>query len=106
MNVEVPQRRPNEKSEDDRVQPFQVDALDVRGRTVRLGPALNGVLAHHHYPDPVARVVAEATTLGVLLGSTLKDAGRFILQTQTDGAIDMIVVDLNGKLVVLGYCVF
>jgi molecular chaperone Hsp33 len=94
MNVEIPQRRPSEKSEDDQVQPFQVDALDVRGRTVRLGPALNGVLAHHDYPDPVARVVAEATTLGVLLGSTLKDAGRFILQTQTDGAVDMIVVDV------------
>lgn len=94
MNVEIPQRRPSEKSEDDQVQPFQVDALDVRGRTVRLGPALNGVLAHHAYPDPVARVVAEATTLGVLLGSTLKDAGRFILQTQTDGAVDMVVVDV------------
>lgn len=94
MNVEIPQRRPNEKSEDDQVQPFQVDALDVRGRIVRLGPALSGVLAHHSYPQPVARLVAEATTLGVLLGSTLKDAGRFILQTQTDGAVDMIVVDI------------
>ncbi len=106
MNVEIPQRRPNEKSEDDQVQPFQVDALDVRGRIVRLGPALSGVLAHHTYPDPVARLVAEATTLGVLLGSTLKDAGRFILQTQTDGPVDMVVVDITAPDRVRAYARF
>jgi len=106
MNVEIPQRRPRENPDDDQVQPFQVDALDVRGRIVRLGPALSGVLAHHSYPDPVARLVAEATTLGVLLGSTLKDAGRFILQTQTDGPVDMIVVDVTAPDRVRAYARF
>ncbi len=31
--------------------------------------------------------------LGVLLGSALKFEGRFILQTQTDGPVRMLVVD-------------
>ncbi len=106
MNVEIPQRRPRENPDDDQVQPFQVDALDVRGRIVRLGPALSGVLAHHEYPDPVARLVAEATTLGVLLGSTLKEEGRFILQTQTDGPVDMIVVDVTAPDRVRAYARF
>lgn len=78
---------------DDAVLPFQVDALDIRGRTVRLGPALDAVLAHHDYPAPVKRVLGEAVALTALLGSSLKFDGRFILQTQTDGPVDMVVVD-------------
>src|SRR5688572_17098702 len=95
MNVQIPERRPNDQAVDDSVQAFQVDALDVRGRVARLGPMLDGVLANHDYPAPVARLLAEATTLAVLLGSTLKDVGRFTLQTQTDGPVDMIVVDIT-----------
>ncbi|MEW6123869.1 MAG: Hsp33 family molecular chaperone [Pseudomonadota bacterium] len=78
---------------DDAVLPFQVDALDIRGRVVRLGPALDAVLAHHNYPAPVKRVLGEAVALTALLGSSLKFEGRFILQTQTDGPVDMVVVD-------------
>ncbi|MFG1300537.1 Hsp33 family molecular chaperone [Xanthobacter sp. V3C-3] len=78
---------------DDIVTPFQVDALDLRGRTVRLGATLDAVLAHHDYPPSVKRVVGEAVTLAVLLGSSLKFEGRFILQTQTDGPVDMVVAD-------------
>lgn len=78
---------------DDIVTPFQVDALDLRGRTVRLGATLDAVLAHHAYPPSVKRVVGEAVTLAVLLGSSLKFEGRFILQTQTDGPVDMVVAD-------------
>ncbi|MFS8036830.1 Hsp33 family molecular chaperone [Xanthobacter sp. AM11] len=78
---------------DDIVTAFQVDALDLRGRTVRLGATLDAVLAHHDYPPAVKRVVGEAVTLAVLLGSSLKFEGRFILQTQTDGPVDMVVAD-------------
>lgn len=82
-----------EAAADDIVTPFQVDALDLRGRLVRLGPTLDAVLAHHDYPVPVKRVVGEAVTLAILLGSALKFEGRFILQTQTDGPVDMVVAD-------------
>src|SRR5690606_34156398 len=94
MNIRVPERRPSDQTQDDSVQAFQVDALDVRGRVARLGPVIDELLARHDYPAPVARLVAEAATLAVLLGSTLKDIGRFTLQTQTDGPVDMIVVDI------------
>ena len=53
---------------DDAVLPFAVEALDVRGRAVRLGPAIDTLLARHAYPDAVARVLAEASALAVLLG--------------------------------------
>lgn len=86
-------RAASEAAQDDIVTAFQVDALDIRGRTVRLGPTLDALLAHHAYPPAVKRVVGEAVTLAVLLGSSLKFEGRFILQTQTDGPVDMVVAD-------------
>ena len=81
--------------QDDAVLPFSVEPLDVRGRVVRLGPAIDTLISRHGYPDAVARVVGEAAALTVLLGSSLKFEGRFQLQTKTDGAIEMIVVDFD-----------
>ena len=83
------------QTEDDCVLPFAVEGLDVRGRVVRLGPALDTILRRHAYPPPVARVLGEATALTALLGSALKFNGRFQLQTRTDGVIDMLVVDFD-----------
>lgn len=80
---------------DDTVLPFAVEALDVRGRTVRLGDELDTMLARHRYPDAVARLVGEATALTALLGTSLKIEGRFQLQTKTDGPVDMVVVDFD-----------
>ena len=80
---------------DDVVLPFAVEALDVRGRVVRLGEAVDTILMRHGYPDVVARAIGEAAALAALLGSSLKFSGRFQLQTKTDGPIDMLVVDFD-----------
>ncbi len=73
--------------------PFEVAQLDLRGRVVRLGPVVDEILARHAYPQPIAKLVGEAVVLTVMLGSALKIDGRFILQTQTDGPLRMLVVD-------------
>ena len=80
---------------DDAVLPFSVEALDLRGRLARLGPALDAILTRHAYPEPVARLLGEAAALTVLLGTALKFDGRFQLQTRTDGVVDMLVVDFD-----------
>lgn len=80
---------------DDAVLPFSVEALDLRGRVVRLGPSIDTILRRHGYPDPVARLLGEAAALTVLLGSSLKLTGRFQLQTKTDGPVAMLVVDFE-----------
>jgi molecular chaperone Hsp33 len=80
---------------DDGVLPFAVEALDMRGRIARLGPALDVILTRHAYPAPVAQLLGEAAALCVLLGTTLKDKGRFQLQTRTDGVVDLLVVDFD-----------
>jgi molecular chaperone Hsp33 len=93
--TDIPVRAPAQTSTDDTVQPFEVAALDLRGRVVRLGPAVNEILSGHNYPPPVAKLLGEAITLTVMLGSALKIEGRFILQTQSDGPVRMLVVDFR-----------
>jgi len=94
------------ESGDDTVLPFAVETLDVRGRSVRLGEAIDQILRRHNYPTPVARVLGEAVVLASLIGSSLKFEGRFILQTQTDGPVNLIVVDLQTPNGVRGYARF
>src|SRR5882757_4856755 len=93
--IAVPTREPAATSVDDTILPFAVEALDVRGRVVRLGPLVDTILRSHAYPIPVARLLGEAIVLTVMLGSVLKFEGRFILQTQTDGPVRMLVVDFR-----------
>src|SRR3954462_8590514 len=92
-DIAIPSRAPADISADDTILPFEVSALDLRGRVVRLGPAVDTILESHDSPQPVAKLLGEAIVLGVLLGSALKFEGRFILQTQTDGPVRMLVVD-------------
>src|SRR5262245_9114255 len=94
-HTEIPVRAPAATSADDTVLPFEVPALDLRGRVVRLGPLVDEILARHDYPAPVAKLLGEATALAVLLGSALKFEGRFMLQTQTDGPVRMLIVDFR-----------
>src|SRR5262245_61811912 len=93
IEVAIPSRAPDATPAEDAILPFEVASLDLRGRVVRLGPSLDDILAAHDYPLPVAKLLGEAIALTVLLGSSLKFEGRFILQTQTDGPVRMLVVD-------------
>lgn len=93
-------------SGEDCVLPFQVDALDARGRVVKLGPVVDAILHRHAYPAAVSRLLGEAITLTVLLGSSLKFEGRFQLQTRTDGPVDLLVVDFSAPSDVRAYARF
>ncbi len=84
-------------AKDDAIRPFQVDALDIRGRAIQMGPVLDAILSRHDYPAPVSRLLGEAIVLAVLLGSSLKSDARFTLQTKTDGAVSMLVVDYRAN---------
>lgn len=86
---------PTTPTGDDAVLPFAVEALDVRGRVVRLGPAIDTLLGRHDYPPAVSRLLAEAVALTALIGTSMKFEGRFILQTQSDGPVSMLVVDFD-----------
>lgn len=91
---------------DDHVVPFQVEGLDVRGRAVQIGPLLDAILARHDYPTPVARLLAEAIVLTVLLGTSLKFEGKFTVQTKGDGPVDLLVADFTTPENVRAYARF
>lgn len=81
---------------DDLSLPFQVEHCDVRGRLVRLGPAIDGVLERHGYPEPVARLLAEAMALVATMATALKFDGVFSLQAKGDGPVSTLVADCRG----------
>ena len=78
---------------DDVVVPFAVEPLDIRGRAIQVGPMLDSILERHDYPEDVAFLASELIVLAILLGSSLKFEGHFILQTQSSGPVSLAVVD-------------
>jgi len=91
---------------DDLVQPFQIEPFALRGRLVRLGPAIDSILTQHAYPAPVAQMLGEAITLAVALAGALKYEGIFTLQTKGDGPIKMMVADVTTAGALRGYAQF
>lgn len=90
----------------DLLQPFLIDARSIRGRLVRLGPALDALLAGHDYPPAVAARLAESAALAATLAGALKYSGIFTLQIQADGAIPLLVVDITSEGDLRGYARF
>ena len=94
---------PSHTAPDDLVQPFRIDPFALRGRLVRLGPAIDRILSQHDYPEPVATMLGEAITLAVVLAGALKYEGIFTLQTKGDGPIRLMVADVSTTGALRGY---
>jgi len=95
-----------QRSAGDQALPFQLDALGVRGRLVRLGSSLDAVIERHGYPLAVARPLAEAMVLCAALATSLKYDGIFTLQISGDGPIRLLVTDLTTDGALRGYAQF
>jgi molecular chaperone Hsp33 len=85
----------------DRLLGFTLPDRHARGRAVRLGPALEQILAAHDYPPAIRHLLAEALVLTALLGGLLKgEGGQLTIQAQADGSVvELLVCDyLDGAL--------
>jgi molecular chaperone Hsp33 len=82
---------------DDMVQPFQIEKSHLRGRLIRLGPALDTILKKHAYPLPVARLLSETVAAATALAFSLKYEGKFTLQSKGDGPVSLLVADVTSK---------
>ncbi|MBO0749465.1 MAG: Hsp33 family molecular chaperone HslO [Porphyrobacter sp.] len=85
----------------DRLLQFTLPDRNARGRVVRLGPALEDVLAAHPYPPALKHLLSEALVLTALMGALLKDDGsQLTLQAQADnGIVSLLVCDYrSGEL--------
>ena len=92
---------------EDRVLPFQIDGLDIRGRVIRLGKSVETILGAHKYPKPIADILSEAMGLTVALASGLKYDGVFSLQAISEGddagPIKALVSDITSEGGLRGY---
>lgn len=70
------------------------------GRLVRLDETINTIIDKHQHPRQINAILAEFSALGALLASLMKYDGLFTLQTQSDGQVPMVVVDVSsdGKI--------
>jgi len=90
----------------DLIQPFQIASGAFRGRLVRLTASLDEILAGHDYPEPVARLLAEALALAAALAGSLKYDGLFTLQIKGDGPVSLLVADITSGGDLRGYAKF
>lgn len=93
-------------AQDDLILPFRLENRHVRGKLVRLGASITEILSRHDYPQPVSELLGEAACLAALMGGSLKFDGRFILQTQSDGPVSMMVADFVTPGDLRGYARF
>ena len=88
---------------DNLLQPFQIESMAAQGRLVRLGDAVDKVLAAHDYPADVARVLGEALAIAGVIAGTLKFDGVLTFQIKGDGAVNILVVDVTSDGALRGY---
>lgn len=93
---------------DDFVLPFEVERTGLRGRLVRMGPAIDLVMKRHDYPPVISALLGEALVLACCLASTLKfDDGFFTLQARgAGGPVRMLVADITSDGEFRGYVGF
>lgn len=86
--------------EDDIVLPFRTEKSRAVGRLVRLGPSVDTILSRHGYPEPVSEALAQALALTAMLSAALKPGGKLSLQTKTEGALRVLIsdIELPGRL--------
>jgi molecular chaperone Hsp33 len=85
----------------DRLLGFTIADRAARGRIVRLDAVLGEILAAHAYPDPIARLLAEAIALTALLGALFRpEGGQLTLQAKGEGGpVKLLVADyMEGAL--------
>jgi molecular chaperone Hsp33 len=84
------------------VQAFVFEDLSVRGAVVRLEETWQQVVAQHHYPESIERLLGDSVAATVLLASGLKGRPSISLQLQGDGPVKLLLVQCSGALKVRG----
>lgn len=79
----------------DTLQRFLFDDCEIRGEHLQLEQSFRDILANHHYPPGVARLLGEFLVAAGLLSATLKFKGTLILQVRGNGEIPLLMAEAN-----------
>lgn len=79
----------------DTLQRFLFENSNVRGIFVHLGNSYQAALSRYDYPEAVGRELGRALAATTLLSATIKFDGSLIMQTQSEGPINMLVAQCS-----------
>jgi molecular chaperone Hsp33 len=84
-------------SGNDRILGFTIPGRGARGRVVRLDGVLGEILSAHAYPEPIARLLAEALVLTAMLGDLFRPTdGQLTVQAKGKGGpVRLLVSDFR-----------
>src|SRR5438874_12889049 len=72
---------------------FLIENTPVRGGWVRLDHTYREVLSRHDYPVVLRRMLGELLAATALIASNLKFKGSVIVQLQSSGPLQLLVVE-------------
>ncbi len=90
----------------DALLPFLIDNRGVRGFAVRLGSGLDAMFGWRQYPADVRRLLSEALAATPLLAADLPSGARFNLQFQGQGALKLLVTQIDSDFNLRGMAKF
>jgi molecular chaperone Hsp33 len=77
---------------------FMCDGAPVRGEIVSIGTAWQAVLERRNDPPAVRRILGDFVGAATLLSASLKFDGTLIIQAQSKGPIQLLVVECKSDL--------
>ena len=81
----------------DTLQSFMLPQTPVRGAIVRLQTSLQTIINLHQYPATINQLMGETLASMLLITNQIKWQGRFVLQFQGKGALNMLVARMNDQ---------
>lgn len=86
----------------DLIRRFLFDKGAVRGEIVHLRSTWEAVLERHDYPPALRSIMGQFMAASALLAATLKFSGSMIMQVQSQGAINLLVVECTSDHIMRG----
>ncbi len=77
---------------------FMCDGAPVRGEIVSIGSAWQAVLERRNDPPAIRRILGDFVGAATLLSASLKFDGTLIIQAQSNGPIQLLVVECTSNL--------
>jgi molecular chaperone Hsp33 len=84
--------------QNDCVQPFLFEHLDIRGALVSLDRTWLDLAAGRDYAPAVRELLGEMSAVTCLISANLKQPGRMTFQLRGDGAVNLLVLDCDEQL--------
>jgi len=81
----------------DSVQKFLLEEKAVRGVIVHLTESYHQIISQHQYPPVIQRYLGEVLVASALLMETIKLNGRMTIQFQSEGAVQLLVAQINNE---------